>query len=130
MKKVLLSLAAVAAVAVAVPATAQPYGAAYGYYKNQNNHRPAAASINQREATIARKIDAAYRRGQLSRAEATRLMAELRSSERIEQAYRRNGVNWRERDALNLRITRLQQRLQHVRDDGYVQYGYGYGARW
>ena len=130
MKKVLLSLAAVAAVAVAVPAAAQPYGNAYGYYKNQKNHRPAAASINQREANLARKIDAAYRRGQLSRVEASRLMAELRYIERTEQAYRRNGMTWRERDALNLRITRLQQRLQHVRDDGYVQYGYGYGARW
>ena len=130
MKKVLLSLAATAAVAVAVPAAAQPYGNAYGYYTNQKNHRPAAVSINKREANLARKIDVAYQRGQLSRTEASRLMTELRSIERIEQVYRRNGVSPRERAALNLRITRLQQRLRHVRDDGYAQYGYGYGARW
>ena len=126
MKKVLLSLAAVTAIAAAAPAVAQPYGVAYGY----NNHRNDRVSVNERETALARRIDTAFRRGELSPYEASRLMGQLRQIEAIEHRYRRTGrgLTANERIELNARLDRLQAQVRvEIRDDDR-RYGYGYGA--
>jgi hypothetical protein len=125
MKKVLLSLAAVSAIAVAAPAVAQPYGNAYGY----NNHRDTRVAINQRQNTLAHKIDNAARRGDLQRGEAYSLMGELRQIEAIEQRYRAGGLNRWERDEIEKRLSQLQSRLTYALRNDNRRYGYGYG-RW
>jgi hypothetical protein len=125
MKKVLLSLAAVSAIAVAVPAAAQPYGNAYGY----NNQRHDRVSINERQAVLANKINNGVRRGEIRPAEANRLMGELRGIEAIEHRYRINGLNRWERDELDQRLDQLQGRVRVALSDNNRRYGYGYG-RW
>jgi hypothetical protein len=120
MKKVLLTLAAVSAVAVAAPAAAQSY----------NPYRPVdARAIDQREANLAQRINDAFRRGKLSRTEANRLVVELRRIEAIEHRYRAGGINRWERDQLMARLDRLQALLKQERRDDDRRYGYGYGNR-
>ena len=67
MKKILLSITAVSALAAAtvVPAVAS------------------AQSVNQRQAMLERRIDQGLRNGSLSRGEAYRLRAELRDTEQV-----------------------------------------------
>jgi hypothetical protein len=119
MKKILIPAIALAAAAVAVPASAQvrvtigtapAYGQAYGYgnagYGYDRNWRP----IQQRIANIDRRIDQGARRGQLTRREAQSLRAEL--------SYVRGGLSWRERQDIDHRLDRVEQRLRYERRDG------------
>jgi Skp family chaperone for outer membrane proteins len=120
MKKVLLSLAAVSAIAVAVPAAAQP---AYRYANVD------ARAINAHQADLAQRIDRAFRNHRISRAEANRLMAELRKIEALEHRYRAGGLNRWERDQLEARLDRLQAQLRQERRDDNRHNGSGYGHR-
>ena len=124
MKKVLLSLAAVSAIAAA----ATPAAAAH----NDRNVVSAHRLINQREAQLAQRIDRAIHRGQISRFEARALVNELRRIEVLEHRYGRNGLSRAEFADLNIRLDRLQAMLRHERrdDDRRYGYGYGYGTRW
>ena len=84
MKRTILSLAAVAALASALPAVA------------------AAApwqSVNQREAQLQARINDGVRDGSLTRNEAVRMRSDLRGLERLEAQYRhsRPGLTNRER---------------------------------
>ena len=116
MKKVLLTLAAVSAVATtAAPAAAQSYNAAY---------RPVdARAIDQREADLVQRINNAFRRGALTRNEANRLMAELRKVEALEHRYRAGGINRWERDQLMARLDRVQNQIRQERRDDDRRYG-------
>lgn len=114
MKKILISIAAVSAIAAAVPAVAS------------------AQPINQRQDQLERRIDIGLRNGSLTRSEAYRLRAELRETERLEHRYRRNGLsNW-ERADLDRRFDRISAQVRYERHDR--DYGYGYGdhrpGRW
>ncbi|HEX6865893.1 MAG TPA: hypothetical protein VF122_01535 [Caulobacteraceae bacterium] len=127
MEKVLLPLAAAAAIAaVATPAAAHPHNS-YGYNHGRVNLQ---RQIDQREAQIDRLIDVAARRGQISRFEARRLNIELRNIKVIEQRYRGHGLTGREYADLNARLDRLQFNLQIARRDDNRRYGYGYGYDW
>lgn len=112
MKKVLLSLAAVTALAAAAaPASAQTYG----YDSN-----PA------REAErLERRIERAEMNGRLTRREADRLHGQLREIERVSWRYRQDGrlTQW-ERNDLDRRYSALEGRLRFERNDR--DYGYGY----
>ena len=124
MKKVLLSLAAVTAIAAATPAAAdhERYGRA-----------SQATSINARQAELMVRIDTAYRRHQISPYEANRLVAELRQIEAVERRYRRTGhrITPHERQALIARLNRVQAQLRVDRRDNDWRYEYGYGyGRW
>lgn len=129
MKKVLLSLAAVSAIAtVATPAAAAP--AWYG-----RPHAAAAAQVNVRETQLIRQIERLERRGAISHWEARSLRRELSAIEVREKALRRSGRNGftaREVAEIHARLDRVEARLQYAGNGpqyGYG-YGYGYGNRW
>ena len=122
MKKVLLSLAAVSAIAL----TATPAAA-------DHDHRNRVVSperlINQREAQLDRQIDVALHRGQITRIEARRLQLELRRINQLERHYRRGGLNRGEFNDLNARLQRVQHQLHAAqRNNDWRRYGYNQGS--
>jgi predicted RNase H-like nuclease (RuvC/YqgF family) len=116
MRKVLISLAAAAAtLAVAAPASAQvygaprynaPYGNAYGY--GYGNIR----ALQMRVDAIQRQINVLDRRNILSNREARRLREQSRDLERRLHQRARNGLSPREMQNIQIRIARLEQRVQ------------------
>jgi len=79
-------------------------------------------SINERQANLDRRIDMGLRNGALTRAEAYRLRAEFRDIARVENRYRRNGLNNWERADLDRRFDHLSAQIRWERRDN--QYGY------
>ena len=77
-------------------------------------------SINQRQARLDQRIDQGVRNGALSQAEAVSLRGEFRDIVRLEDRYRANGLTQAERNDLDQRLDRLQQRIRIERrdDDG------------
>ena len=125
MRKVLISLAAAgSALAFATPAAAQyfpqpqPYGYGaqpYGY--GQNNYgqvRSLQVRINQ----IQRQIEQLRARRMISRNEANGLRSESRELERRLYGASRNGLNFREVQAVEYRIARLEQHVRREATDG------------
>jgi Ni/Co efflux regulator RcnB len=104
MKRTLLTLAAVAALAGAIPAVADaaPW-----------------QSINQREANLNQRIDQGIRNGSLTRPEAVRLRTDLRRLERLEAQYRRSrpGLTMSERLDLDRRFEALNARVFEQKHD-------------
>jgi hypothetical protein len=111
MKRVLLSVAAAAAVVVALPAAA--------------NAAP-WQSVNQRQANLEHRIERGVRTGDLTRPEASRLRAEFRDLERLEYRYRRTdgGLSSWERRDLDRRFDRLSQRIYAQRNDHQDRHRY------
>lgn len=105
MKKIALSLAAVAAMTTALPV--------------------AAAPVNARQARIEQRIEAGARSHRLSFQEAARLRVEARDIARLEARYRMGGLTRVERRTLDLRLTRLDARLTAELHDREFAYGYG-----
>ena len=123
MKKVLLSLAAVTAIAAASPAAAD------NDHRRDRDRGDRRVSINERQHDLAQRIDRAFRRGELTRTEAGRLVTQLRRVEALEHQYRRGGLAAWERHELDRRLDAVQSQLRIERRDNDRQYGYGYG-RW
>jgi len=120
MRKFLISAAiAASAVAVASPAAAQyypqqPQGYAYGTNANYGQARSLLARVDQ----IRRQIDRLDSRDRLSNREADRLRYEARI---VRDQIRRagyNGLSIRERQALEYRVARLEQRVRQEANDG------------
>lgn len=133
MKKVLLTLAATAAVAVAVPAAAQPYGNAYGRgadygrdWHRQYNSDLSPASLNARQAKIAAKIDSYARNGLIRPAEANRFMNQLRRIDVREDRLHVRGYSMDERREVLRRLTVLNDQIEHLRNSRQFSYGYGH----
>lgn len=128
MRKVLITLAvAASAVVVATPASAQygpqPQGNAYGYNNNYGQVRSLQVRINQ----IQRQIEQLDRRNILSNREARRLRDESRSLERRLRDVGRNGLNFRERQNIEVRIARLELQVRREATDGNGRRG-GYNG--
>jgi len=101
MKKFLAIAAAVGALSVAAPASAQSW---------QN--------INARQANLDARIDAGVRNGDLTRNEAARLRDEFRDIARLEVRYRAsNGLSQAERRDLDRRFDSLSARVRFERND-------------
>ena len=122
MRKFLISLAvAGSALAVAAPASAQfypqqqpGYGRGHGY----NNDFGQVRNLQIRVDNIQRQIERLSQRRAISRNEANGLRSE---SARVEYRLRnvgRNGLNWRERQDVEMRIARLEQHVRHEVRDG------------
>jgi hypothetical protein len=79
-------------------------------------------NINQRQADLDRRIDRGVRSGDLTRAEAQRLRNEFRQIARLENRYRANGLNMRERADLDRRFDQLAARVRWERNDNQVGY--------
>lgn len=109
MKKILLSITAVSALAAAtaVPAIAS------------------AQPFDHRLDRLERRIDRGLRNGSLTRGEAYRLNAQLRETARLEHRYRRGGLTGWERADLDRRFDRISAQIRFERHDR--DYGSGYG---
>jgi hypothetical protein len=103
MKTFLAMAAAVGALSLAAPASAQSYG----------GWQP----INQRQAQLDHRIDIGVRNGSLTRREASVLRAEFNQIARLESNYRRDGLSMRERADLDRRFDNLSQRIRYERTD-------------
>jgi hypothetical protein len=104
MKHILLSVAAAAAVLVSLPVAA-----------NAAPWRP----IDQRQASLERRIDQGVRRGDLNRAEASRLRDQFHALNRLEAQYRRSDGRFTssERRDLDRRFDQLSNRIYAERHD-------------
>ncbi|MEA3016324.1 MAG: hypothetical protein QOI38_1046 [Sphingomonadales bacterium] len=114
MNRILLTMAAVSAVAIGAPAMAQYPGGSTGIQ--------AGAGTDQLSA----RIDAGIRQGTISRQEAASLRTQLRTLTRLERQYSIGGFSVQER-------TDLQQRTRTLRQQIRVADGGGYGRdddRW
>ena len=130
MRTFVISLAAAgAALAVAAPASAQYYpqqpygygGQQYGYgYNNYGQLRALQARIDRLQSQINR-LD---RRDVIRDHSADRLRDESRNIERELRRAGRNGLNPYEVNQIQMRIARLEQRVQYSTANRYGGYGY------
>lgn len=118
MKKFLIAASAlVALTATAGAASAAPYD---NRFDGRNEYRPAAyqgLSINQRERDISMRIEQGQRNGDLTFREARALREDLRSVERVEARYRRDGISRWEASDLDRRLDVLSQKVRFNRHD-------------
>ena len=143
MRKILVSLAAAgAALAIASPASAQyypgqPYGAPYAYGYGFNNYGQ-VRSLQYRIDRIEQQINRLDRYNRIGDGAADRLRREAnRLEDRLHRAAR-YGLNPYEANDIQVRIARLEQRVQYASAyggrygwNGYNGYNgyYGYGDR-
>lgn len=107
-RKVLLSLLAASAVAIATPTLAQSHVRgphAYG------------GGLNAEQAVLAQRIDRAAYSGRISHREAQNLRGLMADYQRIEWRYRRDGLSPWERRDLDLRLDRIRRELREDRRD-------------
>lgn len=103
MKKTILTLAATAVALTGLAGTA--------------NAAPFGGNINQKEAQIAMRIDQGIRSGALTRGEARNLQIRLAQVQRLEQVYRRGGLNFAERSDLDRRLDALSASVRFDKHD-------------
>jgi hypothetical protein len=118
MNKILLSMAAVGAIAVAAPAAAQ-YGT--------NFNAGGGAGISNRIAQIDARLQAGIQAGVVDRTEARSLRMQLRQLQRLEQQYSYNGLTAAERQDLQMRLRTLRQDLA-LADNGRYDRDTRYGS--
>jgi hypothetical protein len=117
MKKLLLTLAATSAVAVAAPAAAQSYGA----YGNAN------ATVQSQIVQLRAQLDAGVRTGAIDRDERRRLRQEIQALTRLRAQYASGGINAQEWNLLQQRVGNLSQQIQVAAAyQGNYQYGAAY----
>lgn len=119
MRKFLISAAVAAStIAVASPAAAQYYpqppGYAYGHYANYGQARALLVRVNQ----IQRQIERFDARDVITEREADRLRREANALRNRVREASFNGLSFRERQAIEYRIARLEQRVRHEVNDG------------
>lgn len=126
MRKILLSLAAIASVAAAAPAIAQP-----SFTFSFGNRDYGAGSINERERQIHWMIQQGERSGRLDWREARTLRTTLMRVEELERRYAWNGFTRAEYIDISRRLSRVENRVQVAMNDydprRNDRYGYGYG---
>ncbi len=134
MRKIVLSLAvAGAALVAASPAAAQyypqpqPYG--YGNSYGVNNNWGQVRALQARIDRVEWQINRLDRRDRIGDRGANRLRDEAnRIEDRLHRAAR-GGLNPYEANDIQLRIARLEQRVQYSLANGYGRYGNGYNGQ-
>ena len=119
MKRIALSILAVATVVAAIPAAASaqnPRGP-IPYTQYRPSTPPVWQPINARQRELDRRIDLGVRMGRITRREATALRTEFRGIARVEQSYRRGGLTVRERADLDRRFDRLSVKIRWEAND-------------
>lgn len=107
MNKIMIALAATAAIAVAAPAAAQSVG----------------ADFEVRTEQLQSRLEAGLRSGAISRAEAVPLREQLRQLTRLERQYARGGLNAAERADLRTRSASLRQNIAMAARGGDDRWG-------
>jgi hypothetical protein len=102
MKKLIMTLAAVSALAAGAPAAAQ--------YANSN--------IEMRINELQARLQAGVQAGTITRNEAEVLRARLRDLTRLERQFSRDGLSRAERDQLQQRIQVLRQQIRQAERNG------------
>jgi hypothetical protein len=128
MRKVLISVAAAgAAFAFTTPAAAQyfPRSQPYGYNGYGYNNFGQLRALQARIDGVERQIRFLDRRDVVRDGRADRLRAEANEIERRLHRAARNGLNPYEANEINVRIARLEQRVQY--SVGNRGYGYNRG---
>ena len=128
MRKILLSLAAAgAALAVASPAAAQyfpqPYG--YGYGASGYGDYGQVRALHARIDRVEWQINRLDRYNAVPDGMAERLRYEARRLEYRLNSAARYGLNPYEANDIQVRIARLEQRVQYASANRYGRYGYG-----
>jgi len=140
MRKIVISIAAAGAALIAAsPAAAQyypqpqpaPYGYNNGYgYNNSYGFQGNWGQVRALQARIdnvERQINRLDRRDRIGDRSADRLRDEAnRIEERLHRSAR-YGLNPYEMRDIQMRIARLEQRVQYSLANGYGRYGYGNG---
>src|SRR5207253_3284464 len=138
MKKIILSLAAVSALAIGAPAAAQYASQPNGGYGNNGYNNEANGNVRVAIGRLQARLDAGIRSGGISRQEAYPLRQQIRQLTVLERQYGVNGLSGRERADLQQRLRDVRQRLRmadgnganwnrYDREDGYGPNGQ-YGA--
>jgi hypothetical protein len=117
MKRVLLSMTAVTALAIAMPAAAQGYGQA---------NAGGGIGISNRIAQLDARLSAGVQAGEINRTEAQQLRPQLRELRRLERQYSVNGLTQQERMDLQQRIRMLRQDIR-IADGGRYDRDNRYG---
>jgi hypothetical protein len=120
MKRLLLSMAAVGALAAAAPAVGQT-----GYY-GTNVNAGGAVGISNRIAQLSARVDAGIRSGDITGFEARRLRLQVRQLQRLERQYSYNGLTFAERRDLQMRLRTLRQDVR-IADNGRFDRDNRYG---
>ena len=118
MNKILLSMAAVGAIAVAAPAASQGWNANAG----------GAMGISNRIAQLDARLSAGIQTGEINRSEARSLRLQVRQLQRLERQYSYNGLTQAERQDLQQRLRTLRQDIR-IADNGRYDRDSRYG-RW
>jgi hypothetical protein len=135
MRKLLISLAAAgAALVVASPASAQyyggqQYGQGYGYngYNNgYGNNYGSVRALQARIDAVQWQIKRLDRYNGIGDRQADQLRAESRGIERRLHQAGRYGLNPYEAQDIQVRIARLEQRVQYASSNRYGRYGRGH----
>jgi hypothetical protein len=141
MNKILLSMAAVGAVAVAAPAVSQSWNNNGNNGYNNNAYADGNVGISNRIAQLDARLSAGIQSGEVSRSEARNLRLQVRDLQRLERQYSYNGFTQTERQDLQQRLRTLRQAIRtadngrYDRDsrygmwnDPYYNNGYNNGA--
>ncbi|HEX8240103.1 MAG TPA: hypothetical protein VF574_10235 [Allosphingosinicella sp.] len=113
MNKLLLSMAAVGAIAVAAPAASQ----SWNNNSDWNANAGGAMGISNQIARLDARISAGISSGEISRTEARNLRMELRQLRQLERQYSYNGLTQMERQDLRTRIRDLREDVR-IADNG------------
>lgn len=137
MKKIILSVAAVSALAIAAPVSAQYANGGYQQTGTYQGNQGANGNISVRIAQLQTRIQAGVQSGAISSSEAQPLRQQLRQLTRLERQYSMNGLTGQERADLQQRLRNLRQQVrtadggangrydQYDRDNGYSDGQYG-----
>ena len=115
MKKILLTMTALTALAAAAPAAAQS-----GYQPNLNAR--GAVSIDQRIDRLEARLEAGIRSGAISQTDAARLRVQISQLEDLERAYSRNGITQQEHAALQQRLRSVRQQIRTADRGAFDRY--------
>jgi hypothetical protein len=107
MNKMIMTMAAVSALAIAAPAAAQSY----------------RSDTDVRIDQLQTEITANARSGLISRTQAQQLRDELRDVRRIERQYSIDGLSWSERRDLDTRLNNLNARIDYAERSRGTRYG-------
>jgi hypothetical protein len=136
MRKMIIALAAAGTtLAIATPAVAQyvrqpqPYGYNNGYNGYNNNNWGQVRALQARLNNVERQINRLDRRDRIRNNAADRLRFEANQLEQRLRYAGRGGLNPNEANDINVRIARLEQRVQFAmngRNGGYGWNNNGY----
>lgn len=118
MKKLTTTIAALAALGFAIPASAQS-GWEQSHRHNgydQNEYR--GGGIDARIDQLQQRLQMGVQRGTISRREAEPLRQQLRQLRQLDRQYSRDGLSRNERQALQQRIQSLQVQIRSAERSG------------